>query len=100
QKSARLPPGSSETLGSRHADNDNRSGGNHGPSDGLSKENRCQEKAKEWLQQLQLPDACDAAERQPAIPKDESNQHTENGNISETEPSRRTDVIPYSGQCQ
>ena len=52
---------------------------------------RRQRQAEEGLQQLQLPDAGDAAERQAAIPEDEADQHAEDRDIGEADPGRRAD---------
>src|SRR6476659_644434 len=60
----------------------------------LMEQESCENQAEKRLQQLQLADSRDAAQRQPAVPKEEAHQHTEDRNIGESDPSGRADAAP------
>ena len=68
--------------------------GDHAPCDRLVQQEAGQCEAEEGLQLLQLADARDAADREPAIPEDESDEHAEDRDISEPDPGRRAHAAP------
>ena len=60
----------------------------------LAQHQRGDDKPEERLQQLQLPDRGNAAERQPAIPEHETDPHAEQRDIGQPPPSRRIERRP------
>ncbi len=83
-----------EALGAGDAEHHDAGRCDHAPGDRFVQHQPCQQQPEKGLQELKLAHARNAAQRQPAIPEDEADEHAEHRDIGEPGPGRPADGLP------